>query len=1119
MSRVPYILGLDLGVNSIGWAVISDRWGETPPGAGNGKSPLIAAGVRVFEAGVEGDIEAGKDESRAVKRRLARLARRQLWRRARRLARTFRVLSGAGLLPAADPSPAARHEAIKNLDVQLLGKFVGKLEGDAEKRRAAHLLPYILRARALDEKLEPFELGRAFYHLAQRRGYMSNRRASSAEIAEEDRAAREKPGRSKKTGGKTEKSGARDDEESRQRVEKAIADLDAQMKASGARTLGEFFSRLDPEQTRIRQRYTSRAMYKAEFEAIWNAQKRHYPDLLTDDLKRRLHKAVFFQRPLKSSAGLIGFCELEPGHRRAAMASLPAQRFRLLQKVNDILYPDPETGEMKPLTPQMREKLIAALEEKGNLTFDEMRKLLALPRNAKFNLEEGGEEKIPGDRTQSRLCKVFGPRWFQMPLKDREDIVKALLGAHDGESVRRLGRGKFGLPDAGAEKLAETPLEDGRAPFSRKALLKLLPHLEAGLHLQEAIGRVYPDHFRKAEEPSDFLPPVFSAPKYDKKGGGRKAVGLFEGALPTLRNPAVARTLTEMRKVVNALIRKYGKPERIRVELARDLRNPRRRREEIARENRENEKARKAAKERLLKECGISQPKGTDIEKALLWDECGGVCPYTGKPIDFRSLFGERPRFDIEHIIPFSRSLDDSFENKTLCCNEENRNRKGNRTPWEAYHGTPQWDEIIARVRRFHGRAAKEKLKRFLMDGEAVKKRFRDFTAGQLKATQYAARIALKYLGKLYGGTVERTGAKDAKGTLRVQPANGKITSYLRELWGLNAILGGPGDSRKKRDDYRHHAIDAICVALTEPKTVKRLSEAAERGLLEKRKSGRPRRFGITEEPWPSFLDDVRKTVEAIVVSHRVNRKVSGPLHEETNYSPPRDESGRISENGRFVHVRKPLARLSESEVSDIVDPAIRKIVEDCLKGRKPGDAFKDPASLPFMTAGDGRKIPVKKVRIRKTVSVEKIGEGPGERFVKPGGNHHMAIYEKGGKWFGEVVSMLEAYRRLRSGEPVVRRDRGDGSKFVFSICPGDTIRLRENDRFSLFRVPCITVNEKGYVQLEIKRINDARPSSEVRSSKGWCIGRTFISVGKLQDMEGRKVILSSIGEVRIAND
>ena len=200
--------------------------------------------------------------------------------------------------------------------------------------------------------------------------------------------------------------------------------------------------------------------------------------------------------------------------------------------------------------------------------------------------------------------------------------------------------------------------------------------------------------------------------------------------------------------MVNALIHEYGKPTEVRIELARDLKKPRHERAKAVSYNRDREKQRIAIKAKLLQECGIQNPSRADVEKALLWEECGGICPYTKRPIDFASLFGQNPQFDVEHIIPFSRIPDDSFQNKTLCYHEENRIVKRNMTPFEAYKDPDQYQDILNRVRSWP-KPNPGKQRHFEL---RTLEELEGFSERQLNDTRYASKLACELVGTLYGG-------------------------------------------------------------------------------------------------------------------------------------------------------------------------------------------------------------------------------------------------------------------------------------------------------------------------------------------------------------------------------
>ena len=1038
------VLGLDVGANSVGWALVAHRDG--------GPAELVRCGSRVFEAGVEGDIESGKDESRAVDRRTARHRRRMLERTARRLTKLARLLQGAGLLPDGElSSPQARQAFFCALDRDLAGRLPTGTD--------PAMLPYYLRRRALDERLEAYEIGRALYHLGQRRGFLSNRK--EAKKAE--------------------------DEEEEGKVKAGIAELEKEMAKAGARTLGEYLSGLDPHQQRIRQRYTSRQMYLDEFEQIWQAQRQHHPTLLTDDLKKQVHRAIFYQRPLKNAKGLIGECDLEPGQKRAPWALLCAQRFRLLQKVNDLELID-QHGIRRRLTQAERSELIARLEANDHIKFSKVRTLLGLPKGTRFNFEET-EDRLIGNRTAAKLLQVFGPgRWGSLSAEEKDRVVEDLRSIQKDKALISRAQRVWGLDPESAKNLAAVKLEDGYCSLSRKAIERLLPLMEKGMRYAEARVREY------GEAPP---PPCYdSLPPFDlPRRFGRQP-------LPEVRNPAVERALNEVRRVVNAIIRQYGKPDLIRVEFVRELKKSRKERKAIASRNLKQRSARDKAKEGLLKEAGIQQPTGRDIEKWLLAEECRWQCPYTGRQISVASLFGPQPEFDVEHIIPFDRCLDNSFFNKTLCEVSENRNVKGNRTPWEAYGGNAQrWEEILQRVRKFTGPAARAKLERFQLKDL---KPLEDFAASQLNAAGYVSRLAREYLGLLYGASANGV---DPQGKMRVQVGRGRVTNYLRDQWGLNALLGG---AEKRREDHRHHAMDAVLIALTDHAIVKRLSDAAKRAPEYRR-----RNFAPIDPPWPGFYDDVKQAVENIVVSHRVSRKVSGPLHEETYYGRSGDGAARV---------RKPLnADFKEKDIEAIVDPVVRERVREHFEacGKDAKKAFGDPDNPPFLIAKDGRRIPIRRVRLQRSVTTHAIGQGPRLRHVALGSNHHLEVLEtkdkKGRlKWEGEIVPMLEAVRRLRAGEPVIKRDHGPDKRFVFSLAGGDTIELERDGKRELFVVRSISITEGTATRMvEYVRLNDARRVTDIKATKDW-----FKSlVEPLRKAGCRKVVVGPLGDVFPAND
>ncbi|MEW5772415.1 MAG: type II CRISPR RNA-guided endonuclease Cas9 [Thermodesulfobacteriota bacterium] len=1043
-----FILGLDLGTNSVGWSLLgatADPEGRLHP------AEVLDMGVRVFDAGVEGDIEAGKDASRNAERRDARLRRRQLDRKADRKTKVLTLLQAAGLLPpGATTRPGDRHRYLADIDRRLFDVMCARRPSiftDGEQAR--QLFPYRLRTLALAEPLPPEAVGRSIYHLAQRRGFFSTRRSKKLD--------------EKETGV----------------VYGGIQALAREMDQAGAATYGALFAGRCPLERRIRGQWTSRAVLEKEFAAIWAAQKAKRPDLYTPDREKALLRAIFLQKLPGRQKALLGRCDLEPDCHRTPWAMLEAQRFRLIQQVNNLEIIT-EHGEVLPLTGEPRSLLVEALEKEGDLTFAQVRKLLGLAKNASFNLQRGGETRLPGNRTAATLRKALGERWDRLSAEDRGRLVNDVMGYEKDDKLAARAERAWGLDAAAARKLAEASLQQGYCSHSLRAIRKLLPLMEAGTRYGEARKTVYPEKPPRPATP--FLPPAATT-------------------LGGLRNPLVLRTLTEMRKVVNAVIHVHGLPALIRVELGRDLKRPRAERQRRSQDIRGRERERHAAHAAIVKDHPHFTPRRSDIEKYLLAAECDFICPFTGQAFGWDHLFGPTPQVDVEHIIPYSRSLDNSFANKTLCFIRENREVKKNRTPFEAYGGGPRHAEILDRVRRFKAAPGVKAAKLARFQVEDADDFAEDFKNRQLNDTRYASRLAREYLAGLYGAGGERF----------VQVGSGMVTALLRRELKLNALLGG---SDKNRGDHRHHALDALCVALTSPGVVKDLSTAAARA----QETGR-RGFAGFAEPWPGFLGRAREAVEGVVVSFRPSRKVAGPLHKETFYALRPGPDGEPA-----CTVRKPLAALSRGEAGRIVDPVVRRAVAQAMAAAgtdNPAKAFAEggaSVAVPSRKRPD-RPVPVRRVRIAVSVNPEKIGRRA-PRHVERGANHHVAVFEtvdgKGApRWEGRLVTRLEAARRAGQGQPVVRRQEEGLGRFLFSLCGGDVVEVQENGASQLLRIRVLTLKKSGRIEIEGVAIRDARMKKDIRESGDW----RYLTLDGLRKMGCRKVSISPLGRVSSAND
>jgi CRISPR-associated endonuclease Csn1 len=972
----------------------------------NAEDPrIIDMGVRVFPEGVDRDTK-GLEKSKNATRREARSARRTHQRRTNRKRCLVSILRSAGLLP---------HDS-----------------GDLESLFRTN--PYELRKKGLDEKLDAYVFGRVLYHLNQRRGFKSNRKS-----------------------GKAKEDGP---------VVKGANALQAEIDAKGCRTIGEYFAGLNPEQQRIRERYTFRSMYLREFELLWEKQAEHYPGVLTAELKKKVRdEVIFFQRPLKPTDNLIGDCELEPGQKRCPRGDWHALRFRLLQDINNLMIQNPD-GRDRKLMSDERGKLLDELARKGEVSFNDMRAMFGLLETQRFNLEQDGKKtKLKGNPFTAgmRGKKAFGSqRWDAMPDGEKIKLNQWLLDLEDDDLAGRLGA-EYRLEQAQIDAILKIALPPGYVSFSRAALLKLIPLMEEGKLTSEAKQEVYGDQRPPTEtEGTDTLGPP-----------------------PDIRNPIVQKALYEVRKVVNALVREYGKPQRIKIEMAREVQGSRQQREELHWKQLENEKRNDEVRKRLAEDIGIVPPRRDDVIKYKLWEECNRTCPYTGRQISQDSLFGANPEFQIEHILPYDRSLDDSFMNLTLCETRENVQVKKSQTPYETYGHDPQrLEQILERVNK--SKMPYPKRRRFWQQEIELDRQIER----ELNDTRYICAEVVRYLKRL--------------GVL-VQGTRGKITSELRHQWGLDGIFSELGVRRD--NDHRRHAVDALVVAVTDNDHLRRLavSKYAVAGL----------RF---ELPWSTLRDQAKEKVQAMMVSHRVCRKVSGALNEETNYGPTGLKDGA----GQDIYVyRKRLEDLTLPMIGKIVDPVVRDIVEqrllakgidpDAADRRVPKEVWKEP--LYMRRTKSDKPVPIKKVRIRDVMNNAiplRDKAGHPHRAVKPGNNHHIEIFEcvdEKGRTHrdGRVITTFEAVQRSRRGEPVVQRDYHDGKRFVCSAAINETFMLRLDGKpEDLFRVQKISSNQQIFFRHHAF-------GGDLKEAKG---------VSKYPNtLVGRKVSVDPVGRVWPAND
>ncbi len=1052
------IFGFDIGTTSIGSAVV-----RLDTAAGTGE--ILHLGTRIFPEARDPDGIPWNQE-----RRKRRLMRRQLRRRRMRRRSLNTLLAEAGLLPSFGKEKGSPWAAAMAAD------------------------PWALRARALHEPLTPHELGRALYHLAQRR-HFRGRDLEDAEIGvaqkKEEPAADEKAAASKR-------------------------DIDrASLKASSL-TLGAYLAtipvvgkRKKGEKTTIpegrrRHHHFAREDVVAEFRALLAAQSPHHPCLSDPTFTACLEQTIFDQKPVFWRRATLGKCRFVPGADLAASASWIAQEKRMLEKLNTLRIED---GNGRPLDENERAAILALLRKQDSVTWSGIHRHLklywrknAMPEKPSFNLERGGEKGLVGNRLENRLAAIMADRWEAEPdLRDRlrREIHARLFKADYGEiggrivirreAERRTERQKarealkadFALTDEQADRLAGLTFAPGWEPFSTEALQAFLPRLQQGAIFGSLLASPEEEGWRAATFPNRVQPTGSWVDRLPTPGNSREEIDRQKA----VRNPTVLRVQNELRKVVNNLIGVYGKPDRIRVEVAREVGKSARERAEDTKRNRNREKVRKEAIADLQSK-GIAEPTRADIEKWLLWKECRHICPYTGAEISFAALFRDGA-FEVEHIWPRWKSLDDSFANKTLCRKDINL-RKSNRTPLELYDGRPdELAEVVKRVGNFDDRYG---------PGWRKDRRFRepppeDFASRQLTDTGYAARQAVGFLKQLFPDLGQQ-------GEVKVATLSGRVTAELRRRWGLNNILSDDGE--KTRADHRHHAIDALVVALAHPGYTQTLSLF----FQQKDDPSRPPPPAL-DPPFPDVRAQAQARVGEIIVSHRVRRKVSGPLHKDTTYGDagPAEGTGKVAY--RWFTTRKPVEMLTKSLLADDdawPDPHIRDTVRAWVEshGGDPKKAFLN--GYPTVSEGGA---PIRKVRIRvkqQKKLMAKLRNG----YADLGNNHHAAIFRlSDGTVETEIVSLLEAADRLRKRLPPIARQR-ENAAFVMSLAQGDTLHFPDGKLNGLWIVQGVWA--AGPIVLW--RAEDATGTSVFRPTAA-----SILKSG------GRKVAIDPIGRIHSAHD
>ena len=1014
-NPMNYILGLDIGIASVGWAMVEIDEEENP-------IRLIDFGVRVFERA-----EVPKTgDSLAMARRLARSVRRLTRRRAHRLLRARRLLKREGILQAADFDENGLIKSLPNT-------------------------PWQLRAAALDRKLMPLEWSAVLLHLIKHRGYLSQRK-NEGETADKELGA----------------------------LLKGVADNAHTLQTGDFRTPAELaLNKFEKESGHIRNQrgdYShtfSRKDLQAELNLLFEKQKKFGNPHVSDGLKEGIETLLMTQRPALSGDAvqkMLGHCTFEPTEPKAAKNTYTAERFVWLTKLNNLRIL--EQGSERPLTDTERATLMDEPYRKSRLTYAQARKLLDLDDTAFFkglrygkdNAEASTLMEMKAYHAISRALEKEGLKDKKSPLnlspELQDEIGTAFSLFKTDEDI--TGRLKDRVQPEILEALLKHISFDKFVQISLKALRRIVPLMEQGKRYDEACAEIYGDHYgKKNTEEKIYLPPI---------------------PADEIRNPVVLRALSQARKVINGVVRRYGSPARIHIETAREVGKSFKDRKEIEKRQEENRKDRKkaAAKFREYFPNFVGEPKSKDILKLRLYEQQHGKCLYSGKEINLGRL-NEKGYVEIDHALPFSRTWDDSFNNKVLVLGSENQN-KSNQTPYEYFNGkgnSREWQEFKARVET--SRFPRSKKQRILLqkfDEDGFKER-------NLNDTRYVNRFLCQFVAD----HMRLTG----KGKRRVFASNGQITNLLRGFWGLRKV---------RAENDRHHALDAVVVACSTVAMQQKITRfvrykemnAFDGKTIDKETGEVLHQKTHFPQPWEFFAQEVmirvfgkpdgkpefeeadtpeklrtllaeklssrpeavHEYVTPLFVSRAPNRKMSGQGHMETVKSAKRLDEG-------VSVLRVPLTQLKLKDLEKMVNREREPKLYEALKARleahkdDPAKAFAEPF-YKYDKAGN-RTQQVKAVRVEQ---VQKTGV-----WVR---NHNgiadnatmvrVDVFEKDGKYYLVPIYSWQVAKGILPDRAVVQgKDEEDWSvmdesfEFKFVLYANDLIKvqLKKDSFFGYF--------------------------------------------------------------------
>ncbi len=923
------ILGLDLGSSSIGWAFIEES---------AEKSIIKKMGVRIIPySGDENDkFLKGQAITTSKDRTLKRSARKNQQRYKQRKFKLTQKLASLNMMPSQD-------ELIK----------------------LSPLVLYGLRSKAVSERIELTELGRVFFLLNQKRGYRVNRFTNNDE-----------------EGGKKMSDYLTEMKDRKEMLE--VEHL----------TIGQFFYKKlqGDKHYRVKQNVFPRECYIDEFNAICTTQRQFYPNILTQENCKFLRdEVIYFQRNLKSQKALVSDCTFEKNHKATPKSSPLFQVEKIWESIHNISLTN-KHNELFEISLEKKQEIFDCLNNEDKLTSKKLFGILGLKMTSGWSANDQIKKVgIQGNTTKSTFLKVFRSlnidpephvqfnlKTVDLVNKDTGEILPnaQIDDSFEKEPLYRLWhviysiddpvllvnvlQRNFGFTEEQAQALNKIDFKkQGFGNKSARAIRKLLPQLMAGFDYTRAADKVGYNHSASITK------------EQNEQRELQAQLSLYKRN--SLRQPVVEKVMNQLVNVVNAILvqEELGRPDEIRVELARELRQSKDERERAYKMGNDRNREHQQIYERLTSEFPGLAVTGKVIEKYKLFEQQDGTCMYSGKKMEL-SMVLKGEGIDVDHVIPQSKLFDDSFQNKVLVYRKLNQD-KNNQTAIDFIKGQSNEavDAFVERVNQLseNGNITRSKRNKLLMSEADIPD---DFISRQLNETRYISKEATKLLKQI---------------CRNVYSTSGSVTEFLRNEWGYNEVLkqlnytkyekaglasDGKIDKDKwsKRDDHRHHSIDALIVAATTQSFIQKLntlnSSKTRQELIDgingkvnpgwqQRKSSLQQ---FTQLQRPFAIDEVKDAVSAIIVSIKSGKKVAvtstknkknnqvtlvprGQLHKETVY-------GKIR---KYAAEKTPLnGRFKIEFLQRIANPIEQQLVKERLElhSNDPKKAFKDLAKFPI---------------------------------------------------------------------------------------------------------------------------------------------------------------------------